>query len=86
MGGSHGRGRDKDVDMNTEITLPRSIVEQLIDPKTSRYLDSASRECSYCGAPRVYRYWGQETPGDHVTHRVDCPIRIIQERLKETEQ
>lgn len=66
--------------MSDTIVLPRAVAEALVDPTATPYIHEGGW-CNYCDAPLVYRIWGQETPGDHVTHGVDCPVRITQEAL-----
>lgn len=53
------------------ITLPRSVVEQLVDPTYHGVFDMETGECNYC--------WGTYEKSNH---DATCPVRLVQEALK----
>lgn len=72
--------RSRDTRMDNMILLPRSVVAALVDPAARLYLDGqALGYCVYCNADR-------EIDAHDAQHEPTCPVRVIQERLKEREQ
>lgn len=64
------------------IRLPRSVLEQLVDPEKVNYM--SDRFCLYCECA-----WQCSTDlpyRDVSNHAVDCPIRIVQEALARTQE
>jgi hypothetical protein len=64
-----------------EITLPRAIVEQLVDPQTAGYIDYEYSRCAYCEASAS---WDKGLRSEETTpHAASCPVRLTQDALRE---
>lgn len=66
------------------ILLPRSVVAALVDPNTMPYMQRTpygeiyNKACVYCEADN------EPFKGEFdCRHTADCPVRVVQERLKE---
>jgi hypothetical protein len=60
--------------MTDTITLPRAVVERLVDPKTCAYIDGEYGTCNHCDVDVDY-------PVQAEMHATDCPVRLVQEAL-----
>lgn len=59
------------------ITLPRSLVERLVDPEDRPYWYDDVPSCRFCGGMIAQGLGFQ----DNTHHTSDCPIWLVQEAL-----
>lgn len=62
----------------TEITLPRAVVEALVDPEQEPFVDQEFYNCIWCGRPFI----GPPSTPNLRTHADSCPVRLAQEALR----
>jgi hypothetical protein len=62
------------------IVLPCAVVEALVDPEQHAYIHEEWGACRYCEGPdaRTRVLDTSEYP-----HSSDCPVRVVQEALRE---
>lgn len=63
--------------MTDTITLPRAVVEALVDPEEQRFVNTDYGHCVYCMRP----FMGPPTTPNLGIHEVSCPVRLAQEAL-----